>query len=411
MAKRLTDAAVEKLKPDPERRREIPDAGKPGLYLIIQPRGRKSWAVRYRHQGQSKKYTLEGFPSLKTARKLAQAVLDEVAEGSDPAFVKKEAKHGDNLVANVVERFLKKDVAGKRTAAEIERMLKVDVLPSWGSRPIQEITRRDVLKLVDKLTDRGMTTGANRTFAAVRRLMNWSIARDIIKESPCTGIKPPAREIRRDQVLSDREIVWFWKATGEQGFPFGPLFRLLLLTGQRLSEVSEMTAGELNGRTWTIPRERAKNNLTHDVPMSDAAMAVIEAMPRIAGKPGLLFTTNSKNAVSGFNRAKDIIDRHMIALAKEEGVEEITEWRLHDLRRTAATGLQKLGIRFEVTEAVLNHLSGSKSGVAGVYQRHDWKTEKRAALEAWGRFVMALVEGRADNVVKLRQGTPDKPIR
>ncbi len=242
---------------------------------------------------------------------------------------------------------------------------------------------------------------ANRVFSVIRKLFGWAVDRDVLQASPCVGVEAPVTEFRRDRVLSDNELRAFWKACDEMGYPFGPLFQLLLLTGTRLREVSEMTQGELNlaDRLWTIPRERAKNNQVHIVPLSDAAMEIIEALPQIVSKPGYLFTTTGTR-LSSFSRAKMMLDQRMRKIAPEV---EVTEWHLHDLRRTCATGLQRLGIRFEVTEAVLNHLSGSKGGVAGIYQRHDWKAEKAAALQAWGRFVMALVSDQpATNVAVLR---------
>ncbi|MBA3520728.1 MAG: tyrosine-type recombinase/integrase [Rhizobiales bacterium] len=147
-------------------------------------------------------------------------------------------------------------------------MFKHDVLPKWGDRRIQEITRRDVIELLDGLTDRGVGTMTNRVFSITRKLFNWAIARGIVDASPCAGVRPPVPEVSRDRVLTEDELRWFWAATATLGFPFGPLFRLLLITGQRLSEVGEMTYGELDLRQhlWTIPRERVKNNSAHDVP-------------------------------------------------------------------------------------------------------------------------------------------------
>ena len=276
-------------------------------------------------------------------------------------------------------------------------MLNHDVLPKWGNRRIQDITRRDVIELLDGLTDRGLGIGANRSFALVRKLFNWAVERDIIAETPCKGIRPPVSEVSRDRLLSDDEIKAFWKATEAIGYPFGPLFRLLLLTGQRLGEVAEMSASELrpDERMWTIPKERAKNNSVHDVPLSDAALAVLEALPRIAGTRRFLFTTTTETAVSGFSKSKEGLDRIMAPT---------TPWRLHDLRRTVASGMARLGINLPVIEKVLNHTSGSFAGIVGVYQRHSFADEKRQALEAWGRFVTALVEDRpAKNIIELRR--------
>jgi integrase len=195
-------------------------------------------------------------------------------------------------------------------------------------------------------------------------------------------------------LLSDDEVRAFWRACGEVGFPFGPLGKLLLLTGQRLREVAEMTAGEidLDQRLWTLPRERSKNDEAHAVPLSDAALEVIESLPRIRGPKGYLFTTTGQTPVSGFSRARGKIDKAMGSPP---------HWTFHDLRRTAASGMARLNIALPVIEKVLNHRSGSFAGIVGVYQRHDFADKKREALETWGRFVASLVDKPAANVVEI----------
>lgn len=400
MAKTLTAKSVEQAQPGPARR-EIPDAALPAFYLVVQPSGMKSWAVRYRARGKPRKHTLGSYPALDlgTAREAARAALRAVAEGRDPA-AEKASQNSDtarerDLFKNVVDEFLARHMKGKRSAAEVERMLRVDVLPRWGERRIQEITKRDVLELLDGLTDRGVGPMTNRVFAAVRKLFNFCLARDMIASSPCAGIRPPVPEVSRDRVLTDDEIRAFWGATGRMGYPFGPLFRLLLLTGQRLSEVGEMTWAELDlsDRLWTIPRQRAKNDVAHGVPLSEVAMGIIGNLPRVAGPVGYVFTTNGRSPVSGWSRAKRNLDREMGAT---------TPWRLHDLRRTCASGMARLGINLPVIEKVLNHTSGSFAGIVGVYQRHSFADEKRRALEAWGSFVVGLSsEQPAVNIVRL----------
>jgi integrase len=436
MGKLLTASAIKRLKSDPIERREVPDAGVRGLYLIVQSSGSKSWAFRYRFRGKPCKLTLGsvidedkrsieekdlsleigGAFTLAGARQLARIAANDLARGLNPAARKAQRSPLVNvdcdLFKNVAEDFAKRHLAGLDSGAEFKRLLDKLVLPHWSEKNIQDITKRDVIDLLDSLKDRGMTVGANRVFATVRKLMNWAVGRDIIKASPCNGITPPAEERSRDRILSDDEIRWFCRACEEAGYPFGPLLKLLLLTGQRLSEVAHMTYGELRikDRLWTIPRQRAKNDRAHDVPLSDAAIALIEALPKIYGKAGYLFTTTGETPVSGFSRAKRNLDKAMLGIARKETGDdelEIPNFWLHDTRRTAASGMARLGINLPVIEKVLNHTSGSFAGIVGVYQRHNFADEKRSALEVWGRFITSLVEDRSDhNVVELRQAAP-----
>jgi integrase len=447
MAKKLSKPLQYKnARPDPKKRLELPDADVRGLYLIIQPQpsGVKSWCYRYRVGKPSKpcKLTLGtyvyvrtdnkgpelgGALSLDDARELARDAATDLAKGVDPAARKRALKiappapkeDGDRLVDIVAKfdaRYLKvKKVAGLRDRAEYLRILNQQVLPLWGERPIAEIKKRDVNDLLDTLRDRGLTGGVNKTFAVVRKLFNWAVSRDMIEVSPCGGIEAPAPIVRRDRVLTSDELRWFWQACEKIGWPFGPLFKVLLLTGQRREEVGSMTAAEVSDGLWTLPGARTKNGKPHDVPLSAVVLAILGSLPPINTRAGFRFCTGGRKGpktgeivekpVSGFSRAKCILDRKMLEIAREETGNpalKIPEWRLHDLRRTCATGLQRLGVRFEVTEAVLNHQSGSKSGVAGIYQRHDWKEEKRAALETWSRFIISVVNDRpTDNVINL----------
>ncbi len=410
MAKALTALAVEKAKPRADRY-EMPDGLLTGLYLIVQPSGAKSWAVRYRYGAKPRKVTLGPFPALdlSNARDAAREALQAVAKGGDPASQrragKEEARAGRDLFENVVAEFLKRhrkrDGSALKSLPEIERMFNVNVIPPWRGRRIQDITRRDVVALLDALVDSGIGPMTNRVFSIVRKLFNWAVARDIVTGSPCVGVTPPAPETSRERVLSDDELRRFWKATDETGYPFGPMFRLLLITGQRLSEVAEMPWRELSleKQTWSIPSARTKNGRAHDVPLSDLAVEIIGDLPKIASTRDLVFTTGDRPA-SGFSRAKKILDAKMAS----DGT-DIPHFILHDLRRTVATRLQEIGIPPHVTEAVLNHKSGVIKGVAAVYARHDYAAEKRAALDAWARRLSDIVVGRlTDNVIELRAG-------
>ena len=204
-------------------------------------------------------------------------------------------------------------------------------------------------------------------------------------------------------MLSDDEIRWFWQACDKAGEPWGPLGRMLLLTGQRLAEVAQMTEGELHGAMWSLPGARTKNGRAHTVPLSTAAQSALEAHTRVRNPEGYVYCTNGRTPVQGFHKGRDNIAAKMAEVAAEERGEpvEIPHWTFHDLRRTCATGMARLGQPVHVVEAVLNHVSGTRAGVAGIYNRHAYDGEKRTALEAWERFVTGLAEGKAENVVRL----------
>jgi integrase len=266
-----------------------------------------------------------------------------------------------------------------------------DVIPCWRNKLTQEIRRRDVIELLDEVQDRGSPIMANRVLAAVRRMFVWCVERGIIEASPCAGIRPPAVERSRDRVLSDDELRDVWLATEKVGWPFGPLAKLLILTGQRLNEVSRMRWAEIDmdAHVWTIPRERTKNDIAHNVPLSSQSLAVLHALPVIPSNAGLVFTTTGYSSVGGFSRAKTRIDG-AIARARASS-EPLLRWTFHDLRRTVASGMARLRIDIHVVEKVLNHSSGSFAGIVGVYQRHTFADEKREALQAWGNFVQQLI--------------------
>lgn len=416
MAKVLTAKSVETMKPDPNRRLEIPDAALPGLYLVLQPGGARSWAFRYRCGGKSRKLTIGSFPaiSLAAARDEARKAAQAVATGTDPGAVKAERQAAAraavvepdrDTVRAQVEEFDKRHLSKIRSGKAARRFLDRFVVAKWGDRDVHDIAKRDVIELLDGIVDAGTPTTANRVLAQVRKFMNWLVERDVLERSPVAGVKPPAKEESRDRVLSDDELRWIWTATAAEGQPFGPLTRFLLLTGQRLGEGVGMTDREVTGGLWHLTAARTKNGRAHAVPLSSAAMEVLASVRRIKGDRRLVFTTTGATPVSGFDRAIKRLRKRAeeVAAAERGGPVEIAPWGFHDLRRTAATGMAGLGFPVHVVEAVLNHASGSVSGIAAVYNRHNYADEKRAALEAWGRHVLELVGERpaGENVVKL----------
>jgi integrase len=332
------------------------------------------------------------------------------ARGRDPILEKRAAVEAAQaaerdtvraVAAEYVERHLKPN-SKPRYAAEAEALLRNHVVARWGDRRIGEITRKDAIALTDGLTDAGMGVGANRVFSAARALFNWALEREVIETTPFLRLKPPLAEASRERVLSDAEVRIVWLAAERIGYPFGTLVQLLLLTAQRRDEVARMTWAEIDADgLWTLPTARTKNSREQLVPLSSLACKILATTPRITGRPGFVLTTDGASASSNFAKNKAKLDTAMLAIARQEMAEadrdpndvELAPWRLHDLRRTASTGMARLGFPIHVTEAVLNHRSGTLGGLAGIYNRYRYLDEKRAALDAWAAHIDAIVKG------------------
>jgi integrase len=356
-------------------RREIADDYMRGLYLIVQPTGAKSWAVRYRHGGKSNKHTIGPYPAfgLKQARDAAAEVLRAVAEGRDP----KQRPAG--TVAQAVEQFLERHGKHYRPKVfyEATRRLQLCVVDEWGNRKLDSITRADVRTVLARID---APIAANRVHSIIRKFFNWAAENDLIAISPVAGVRTPNPETSRDRVLTDDELKVVWRAADKEGYPLGWILQVLILTGQRRGEIAGMMWSELDleAGTWSLPRERVKNDRRHEVPLSRQAAAIIKRVPRIGDK--YVFTFNSVAPFDGF-KAKERIDK----------AASVQSWTVHDLRRTAASGMAKLGVNLVVIEKILNHVSGSLAGIVGVYQRHEYADEKRAALQHWADHVEKLV--------------------
>jgi integrase len=414
VAKALTQLAVKAAKPG-HARVEIPDGGCTGLYLVVQATGVKSWALRYRFNGTPKKLTLgradrEGALSLASARKAAIDVRHRLEQGVDPAPEKQATKaaakkaaalKAADTVAALGEQFLElyaKPRTRPRTYQQSQDVLHRLVQPAWRSRPVHEIRRRDVIALVDDITRRNGAQMADKALAVLGKFYAWLIARDVVDASPCRGVERPVRNPPRDRVLSEEELIALWNACAGKGAA-GQAVRLLLLTGCRRSEVfnsrwSEIDAAEM---LWKLPRERVKNATSHTVPLAPQAWAIIAAQPRFAGC-GFIFTNDGRRPVGGFSRLKCDLD---------ESMQLAVPWTLHDVRRSMASELQRLGVRVEVIEAALNHRSGTFRGITGIYQRHDYIDERRIALQRWADYVERLVAGTPAKVVSLRGARRD----
>lgn len=421
--KKLTDLFVERAPASARGRIEYFDASFPGLALRVIDKGRKSWSLFYRLNGRLRRFTIGGYPAIKPAQARREAIgaLERVRQGVDPAEETRvqrntplpQAETFEAVAQDYLDRHVKKNTA-PATYQEAKRDLEHNVLPKWRHRQIGSISRRDVIDLVDGLVARGVEVQANRTLARLRALFNWAIEKDRLTASPAAGVKPPTKERSRDRALTDEELRWFWQCCGELGWPFGPLFKLLLLTAQRRDEVGGMRWSEidLDKRTWTLPRQRAKSDRGHEVQLSDAVTDILRSLPKVASDSGLVFTTTGTTAVSGYGNVKQRLDgameqarRRSLGLPEDDKNPlpvEIPAWTLHDLRRTAATGMARLNIPPHVVDRILNHSSGTIRGVAAVYNRFAYLEERRAALEVWGRYVAGLLAPAPTNVVALR---------
>lgn len=409
---KLKAATVEAIQAT-EKRQEIPDALCTGLYLVVQPTGKKAWQVRYRHSGVHRRMTLAAYPilSLAAARGRAREVMAAAAEGRDPAAEVKASKSpktedGRDKIKNLMVQYYKRHLSKLKSGDLVRRELDRFIVEAWAERDVHSITKRDIIDLLDSIADSGRVVTANRIRAYLSKFLNWAVERDILAASPAVGIKPVAKETSRDRVLSDDEIRWFWQACENLGFPWGPFGQMLLLTGQRLGEVAGMTDSEIDNSLWTLAPQRTKNGRAHSIPLSVTANGILNCVERIAGASGLIFTTTGETPLSGFHKGRNHIAERMAKIASEEAGQPVTlpHWTFHDLRRTAATGMARLGIPVRVTEAVLNHVSGTGGGIVAVYQRHDYADEKRDALNAWARLVADLVDGTGDNIVRIVEG-------
>lgn len=348
---RLTDTFIAGLKPPAEGRAEYLDDVVTGLRLRI-GQSSKTWVLRVR-AGKMINQTLGRYPSLSlaAARRAAKDIIGQIAEDGTP--------RAKQLFEDVSADFVKRHcmVKNKRWR-EQEKQLAAYVLPSWKGRDIGSLRRRDVVALMDELTDRGLTTSVNRVLSLVHKLFRWAQGRDLLDANPAAGVAKPAKENVRDRVLTEKEIAALWSVTGHMGYPFGTLCRLLLLTGQRLREVSGMTWADidLERKSWLLAAADTKAARKHLVPLSTPVVDILDSLPRLGEH---VLTTNGKTPISGWSKSKAACDQLMVATLGTAP----EHWTFHDLRRTLATHCARIGIQRFVISRVLNH---AETGVTGV---------------------------------------------
>jgi integrase len=396
------------------------DKGRPGkagriAFILYARYPSKPRSPTRRVLGQYGELTLE------QARDKAADWLALIRKGIDPAVAAEAARQAalrqqDETFAAVAEKFIAHMKRQKeRKAAEVERDLRREFIRPWGARPIASITPRDVAAVIDATVRRGKCARAHNLFGHVRRLFRWAVPLHI-DHSPCALLSPKrmiGERARRDRVLTDDELRALWRATARMRRQYGQLYKLLLLTGLRLSEACEASWAEfdLKNRQWLIPATRMKKTgreaKPHLVPLTDAILEVIEALPR---DEKYLFSNNGGDAplrASYFSKPKRRLDRRMLrtlrAVARRNGGNpdsvELLPWENHDLRRVVRSGLSALRIPEEVREAVLAH---ARPGIKRHYDLYEYADEKREALTLWAARLRGIVEPVSANVVKLK---------
>jgi len=398
----FTDAKLATLKPPATGTIEISDSVVPGLRVRLGVSGGRTFIVRKRISGRVKTITLGRYSprfTLADARKKARTLLSDIEAGGDPsAAVTARKREATGKTVRTMWPDYKVAKADRRSIKEIERIFNRHILPHFGDRIADTITRAEITRFIDEIARSSPVMGRN-VLAHLSSFYGWALPRlDRLPGNPCRDAGRPPAPKSRDRVLSDIELGILWNVLDSEPAPFGPAIKLLILTGQRRSEVFDADRSEfdLKSKLWTIPRERAKNGVAHLVPLSKEAMTIIESLTARDDSDKLFPARgNGANGPSGFSKT---VARVREALEKN-AERSIPRWTLHDLRRTLATGLQRLGVRLEVTEAVLNHTSGSRAGIVGVYQRHDYFHEKREALNAWGREATRLARAQRPKVV------------
>jgi integrase len=417
---KLTQLACERLRPPTDAQNVIYwDLQLPGFGLRVSARGRKTWLAMYRVNRREVMETIGTMaimPSVAQARDCARSSMIKARQGINPVNERRERESAlaaaaaiqQFTFAKLCERYLKEYAERKTRPSSVyqSRRTLSRALAVWSERPANSITKRDVLELINDIASKrlreragavgGSVIESNNVLVTLKTMFRWAVREDILSTDPTDGVIKRGKEVPRDRVLDADEIRLFWEGAGQLGWPFEPLFKLLLITAQRREEVGSITWEEIDIERcrWTIPATRSKNGKAHIVHLSPLAVSIIEGLPRLTG--ALLFSTNGSTSVSGHSTAKSRVDDYMRNALNGR---ELAGWTLHDLRRTATTVMaEELKIAPHVVDKILNHAAGTISGVARVYNRAEYLDERKAALEAWSTWIEALL---GLNVVKL----------
>jgi integrase len=391
MRRKLSPAFVASAKSESGAERSIYwDDDLPGFGLQVTAAGHKSFVCQYRAGKRSRRLAIKATLKLGEARKEAKAILGRVAKGHDPLTERrKEQGEASNTLRAVADSYFAREGKKLRTARDRQATLARLVYPKLGARQIGDIKRSEIVRLLDHIEDERGPVMADRTLAYLRRVFTWHAGRSDDFRSPIVRGMARTKPAERagDRTLTDDEIKAVWAAAGDMNNAFGPLVRFILLTAARRNEAAHMRRSELAGDVWTIPAVRNKGKRDHVVPLSKAAQTILSALP-IIGDGRFVFSHDGKRPVGGFSKFK----------AKLEKVSGVTDWGLHDLRRTARSLMSRAGVNSDIAERCLGHVIG---GVRGVYDRHEYLEEKRIAFEALAAQIERILNPQ-ENVVPLR---------
>jgi integrase len=392
---KMTARSIEAIRPPASGQIDYWDADSSGFGLRVSAGGRKAWVAMYRHGNVKRRLTIGTYPALSLAEAREKAAIAHHAvqySGTDPAAAKKAERAAETfaeLARDYIERHAKRQ---KRSWRKDQLILEKDALSRFGKRKAKDITRRDIITMLDEIVSRGAPIQANRTLEVVRKLFNWAIARDILGANPCYRVPKPSNENRSDRVLSQDEIRDVWSALAAESPLTAATFKLRLLTAQRGAEVLAMRWDQVSSGWWTIPAGIAKNGLTHRVPLSAPVLRLLDKVQTLGkGSEWVFPGADGERHRVAIHKAHDRIRRR-----------SRVSFVPHDLRRTAASHMTSMGISRLVISKVLNHV---ESGITAVYDRHSYDAEKRAALDAWARRVEEMLSGMTiapPNVVSLR---------
>jgi len=380
---RLTDKMLRGLKPAASGQIDVWDELLLGFGVRVGTTGRKSFFVGTRINGRYKRITLKppyDLLSLADARVKAKAIMSDAHAGIGPELRKKREEKG--TFGAVAKSFMQDYAKNHRTRDEMQRIID-RYLAEWHERQISEITRGEIKELL-RVKARTAPIMANRIKALVSKIFTWALKEEIIEASPALSLDPPGgseKDRERTRTLSADEIRLVWNSFDKLGYPWGPLFKMLIVTGQRCGEVGGMKWSEIADDGWHVPNERAKSGRGHLIPLSSLAREILDEVPEIGE---LVFRTR----LGSWSWAKERVDA------------KIPHWRLHDLRRTFATQLHSLGVDRLVVSKLLNH---AEAGVTKIYDRYAADPEKAAAMERWANRLREIISGSpTDNVVQMR---------
>jgi integrase len=357
--------------------------------LVVYQSGARGFCIQYRHGRISRWKAIDGVLSLPAARKRAKQLLGQVAHGRDPVGEERQQRDAErNTLRAVALQFFQRDGKSLRSSGPWRKNLERAVFPILGSRPIAEIRRSDIVKLLDRLEDERGEASAHTSLAILRRILRWHATRDDHFNSPIVAGMGRYRsaENARARILTDDEIRTVWMAATEMDGPFGPFVKFLLLTSARRNEAARMMWSEVAGADWTLPAARNKTKQDLVRPLSRTAQVVLAKLPRFASSP-YVFTNGGRTPLRNFAKAKVRLDAQC----------GVTGWQIHDLRRTARSLLSRAGIHPDISERCLGHAIG---GVRGVYDRHDFHEQMAHAFEALGALIEQIVNPQ-ENVVPM----------